>query len=98
VQILGNTIEFVLWLFIVLLIVRLVVEWVQVFARSWQPHGPVLVVLEGVYSVTDPPLRAIRRVVPPLRLGGVQLDLSLMLLLIVCYVLRALNDSLLLKA
>jgi YggT family protein len=95
-EIAGRIIEFVLWLFILLLIVRLIVEWVQVFARSWQPHGPLLVVLEAVYSATDPPLRAIRRVVPPLRLGGVQLDLSLMLLLIVCYVLRALNQSLLL--
>ena len=94
--IVGRIVEFVLWLFIVLLIVRLVVEWVQVFARSWQPRGPVLVVLEAVYSVTDPPLRAIRRVVPPLRLGAVQLDLSLMLLLVICYVLRALNQSLLL--
>ena len=95
-QIAGRIIEFVLWLFILLLIVRLIVEWVQVFARSWQPRGPLLVVLEAVYSATDPPLRAIRRVVPPLRLGGVQLDLSLMLLLIICYVLRALNQSLLL--
>ena len=95
-QIVGQLVEFVLWLFIVFLIVRLIVEWVQVFARSWQPRGPVLVVLEAIYSATDPPLRAIRRVVPPLRLGGIQLDLSLMLLLIVCYVLRAANRSLLL--
>jgi YggT family protein len=94
VEIAGRIIEFVLWLFILLLIVRLIVEWVQVFARSWQPRGPLLIVLEAVYSATDPPLRAIRRVVPPLRLGAVQLDLSLMLLLIICYVLRAVNQSL----
>ena len=93
-EIAGRIIEFVLWLFILLLIVRLIVEWVQVFARSWQPRGPLLIVLEAVYSATDPPLRAIRRVVPPLRLGAVQLDLSLMLLLIICYVLRAVNQSL----
>lgn len=95
-QIPGRIIEFVLWLFILLLIVRFVVEWIQVFARSWQPHGLILVVLEAVYTVTDPPLRALRRLVPPLRLGGISLDLSLMLLLVICYVLRGLNAMLLL--
>jgi YggT family protein len=95
VLIAGEIIDVALWLFIVLLIVRLVVEWVQMFARSWQPHGPLLVVLEAVYTGTDPPLRAIRRIVPPLRLGGVQLDLSLMILLLICYLLRRLNAALL---
>jgi YggT family protein len=95
VLIVGEIIDVALWLFIVLLIVRLVVEWVQMFARSWQPHGPLLVVLEAVYTSTDPPLRAIRRIVPPLRLGGVQIDLSLMILLLICYVLRRLDDTLL---
>ena len=95
-QTIGGIFEIILWLFIVVLIVRLVVEWIQLFARSWQPRGPVLVVLEAVYTVTDPPLRALRRVVPPLRLGGISLDLSLMLLLVICWVLRILNQRLLL--
>ena len=93
----GGIFEIALWLFTLVLIVRLVAEWVQLFARSWQPRGPVLVVLEGVYTVTDPPLRALRRVVPPLRLGGISLDLSLMLLLVICWVLRRLNQWLLLS-
>ena len=93
----GGIFEIALWLFMLVLIVRLVAEWVQLFARSWQPRGPVLVVLEGVYTVTDPPLRALRRVVPPLRLGGISLDLSLMLLLVICWVLRRLNQWLLLS-
>lgn len=95
-QTIGGIFEIVLWLFTVVLIVRLVVEWIQLFARSWQPRGPVLVVLEAVYTVTDPPLRALRRVIPPLRLGGISLDLSLMLLLVICWVLRILNQRLLL--
>ena len=93
----GGIFEIALWLFTLVLIVRLVAEWVQLFARSWQPRGPILVVLEGVYTVTDPPLRALRRVVPPLRLGGISLDLSLMLLLVICWVLRRLNQWLLLS-
>jgi YggT family protein len=66
------------------------------FARSWTPRGPALVMLELVYSVTDPPIRAIRRIMPPIRLGGMALDLSPMIVLIICYVLQYLNRATLL--
>lgn len=89
--VLGSIIEVVLWLYILLLLARIVTEWVQMFARSWQPRGPVLVVLEVVYSVTDPPLKLLRRVMPPLRMGGVALDLSILVVLLICYVLLFLN-------
>ena len=74
-------------IFFILLIGRLVLDWVQVFARDWRPHGVALVVAETVYTATDPPLRAIRRVVKPVRLGGIQLDLAFMVLAILCSVL-----------
>jgi YggT family protein len=90
VQILGQLIYVLLWIFLVLLFVRLVVDWVQFFARSWEPSGILLVVLEGVYTATDPPLKALRRVIPPLRLGGFALDLSFLLLIVIIYVLQAL--------
>jgi YggT family protein len=90
----GQFIEGVLWTFMVLLIIRLVVDWIQVFARSWQPSGPVLVVLEVVFSITDPPIKALRRVIPPLRLGNIALDLSFILVFIVVLLLRAVNRSL----
>ena len=92
----GAIIELVLGAFIVLLFVRLIVDWIQIFARSWVPKGPVLVVLEGVYSITDPPVKALRRVIPPLRLGGVAIDLSFVALLLICYILLSLNRALLL--
>lgn len=72
----------ILWLFFVALLVRLVFDFVQMFARSWEPHGIVLVLLEAVYTVTDPPLRALRRVIPPLRLGSIALDLGFLVLII----------------
>ena len=90
-----SLISFLLFLFFLLLIGRLVLEWIQMFARDWHPKGPVLVIAEGVYTVTDPPVRAVRRVVPPLRLGGVQLDLSLLILLILVSILRGPGVSLL---
>jgi YggT family protein len=78
---------FVVWLFFVILIIRLVLDWVQVFSRGWRPRGAVLVVAEVVYSVTDPPLKALRRVLPPLRLGSVQLDLAFTALFLIVVVL-----------
>ena len=68
----GSILLFALNIFLGLLFVRLVVDWVQVFARSWTPKGPVLVVLEVVYSITDPPIVFVRRFVPPLRIGSVR--------------------------
>ncbi len=71
-----------LWLYWLILIVRLILDLVQVFSRTWRPRGPLLLIAEGVYTVTDPPLRLIRRVLPPLRIGQVQFDLAFLLLLV----------------
>lgn len=97
-SLIGQIIYAVLFTFIVLLFVRLIVDWIQMFARSWTPRGPILVVLEGVYSVTDPPVKALRKVLPPLRLGGVAIDLSFVALLLICYILLSVNRSLLLSS
>jgi YggT family protein len=83
----GQVLHGLLWAFIALLWVRFIVDWVQVFARSWSPRGVLLVLLEVVYSVTDPPIRALRRVIPPLRLGQVAIDLSFIIVLVVAYLL-----------
>ena len=86
----GSILLFALNIFLGLLFVRLVVDWVQVFARSWTPKGPILVVLEIVYSITDPPILFVRRFVPPLRIGSVALDTSFLIVLVVVYLLRIL--------
>ncbi|HEX5772366.1 MAG TPA: YggT family protein [Nocardioidaceae bacterium] len=83
----ASIVYLVLWLFLALLFVRFIVDWVQVFARSWTPTGPILVVLEIVYTITDPPILFFRRFIPPLRIGSVALDLSFMIVLIICYLL-----------
>ena len=83
----GQVIVGALWIFIALLWIRFIVDWVQVFARRWEPHGVLLVVLEGVYTATDPPIRALRRVIPPLRIGSVALDLSFLLVMVAAYLL-----------
>jgi YggT family protein len=91
VEIIGGVINLVLQIFLILLFARFVVDWVQVFARNWSPRGAVLVVLEIIYSITDPPIKFIRRFVPPLRLGSIMLDTSFIIVLISCYLLLELN-------
>jgi YggT family protein len=87
VSVVGQVLIVLLWIFFLLLIFRLVMDYVFLFARSYQPRGPVLVALEATYTVTDPPLRALRRVIPPLRLGSISLDLSFLVLIIIVQIL-----------
>ena len=71
---------YVLYLYLLLLLGRLIFSWIQAFSRSWTPHGPVLVIAEAVFTATDPPLKFLSRFIPTLRLGSVALDLSFMVL------------------
>jgi YggT family protein len=87
VNIFRDVCFYLLSVYLVLLIVRMIFSWIQVYARSWSPSGILLVIAEGVYSATDPPLRFLRRYIPSVRLGSVALDLSFMLLFLVVYVL-----------
>jgi YggT family protein len=80
VVILKTVLTYLLWFYLLLLIIRMIISWIQAFSRTWQPTGPILVVAEGVFTATDPPLRLLRRYIPSLRLGTVALDLSFMVL------------------
>ena len=73
---------FVLNLFFAALICRLVLDWIQALAREWRPRGPVLFFAEAVYTVTDPPLKFLRRLIPPLSLGAVRLDMAFLVLIL----------------
>ncbi|KRF07351.1 MULTISPECIES: YggT family protein [Nocardioides] len=92
----GGILYGLVWVFIALLWVRFVVDWVQVFARRWSPSGILLVVLEVVYTITDPPIKALRKVIPPLRLGSIMLDLSFLLVMLGAYLLLVVIRSALL--
>lgn len=77
-------------LYMLVLLVRVVLDWVQLFARQWRPTGIVLVVANLVYTLTDPPLHVLGRLIPPLRLGGVGLDMGFLLLVIAIIVAQRL--------
>ncbi len=78
----GEILATILWLYWLVFIGRLIFDFVQVFARSWRPSGILLLIAEAIYTVTDPPLRLLRRVIPPLRIGGIQFDLAFLIMLI----------------
>ena len=85
--IVGQTLYTVLLVFLLLLIFRVVMEYVFMFARSYRPAGIVAMGLELCYSVTDPPLRALRKILPPLRIGQVSIDLGFIVLFLVVTIL-----------
>jgi YggT family protein len=93
VETIGAILDTLFFLYIGLLLIRLVVEWVQAFARSWSPRGPVLVILEVVYTLTDPPINFVRRFIPPLRLGGIAIDVAFIIVFIFVLVLRSLSRA-----
>ena len=86
-QYLREVLTYVLTIYLVLLIGRMIFGWIQVFARDWRPTGIVLVLAEAIFTVTDPPLKFLRRFIPQLRLGMVAMDLSFMVLFIVILIL-----------
>lgn len=75
-----------LWLFRLALLGRIVFDFVRVFAREWRPAGGPVIALEVLYTTTDPPVKLLRRLIPPIRLGRVGLDLSIIVLLIIVYI------------
>ena len=78
---------YILSIYLVLLIGRMIFSWIQQFSRDWKPSGVVLVLAEACFTPTDPPLRFLRRYIPTVRLGSVALDLSFMLLFLAIIVL-----------
>jgi YggT family protein len=80
------TLAYALFAFWLLLIARVVVEFVRSFSRDWRPRGATVVILEIIMSLTDPPVTLLRRLIPQLTIGAVRFDLSIMVLLLVAFV------------
>ena len=78
---------FAVSLFIIVMWVRLVFDLISSVNRGWRPSGPALVIAEIAYTVTDPPIKLVRRAVPPLRVGEMSLDLSWTIVMIVAFIL-----------
>ncbi|MFX0594626.1 YggT family protein [Melissospora conviva] len=77
----------VVYVFLLVLLSRFVLGAVLQYGRRWEPGRAAAAGLEVVWSVTDPPLKALRRVIPPLRIGTVSIDLASLVLLVILFVL-----------
>jgi YggT family protein len=81
-SVVGATISWVLQIYILVLIARIVIDYVFMFARDWRPQGVALVLVELVYTLTDPPIRLLSRVVPPIRVGQFDFQLTVVFLIL----------------
>ena len=90
----GLIINWILWIFLLILFARMILSWVPVLVRDWEPRGPMLVFAEIIYSITDPPLRLLRKVLKPVRVGNMMLDLAFIGLAILVSILMQVNRSL----
>jgi YggT family protein len=87
---LGIWVARFLQVFIFALFARLILDYVRMFKPGWSPRGLMLWFAESVYTFTDPPIKFFRRFIPPLRLGGVALDLSFIVLFFAVQILQSL--------
>lgn len=87
VSIIATIVYLALNVFIIMMWARLVLDLARTFAREWRPRGALLVLAEVVFTVTDPPVKLVRRVIPPLRVGGIALDFAWTIVLLVCLLL-----------
>lgn len=90
---LGTILSIALRIFVFALWARFVLDWVMVLNRRFRPRGIVAVLVDFVYTFTDPPIRMFRRILPPIRLGQISLDLGWMLTMISCWILLAIIPS-----
>jgi len=82
---LGYILWVILWCLSALLWIRFIIDWVRQIAPQWRPRGLVLVIAEATFTVTDPPLKFVRRFIKPLRIGAVAIDFSWTILLFAVY-------------
>ena len=87
VRLVASIANFLLLLYLLMLLARLVMEYIPLFNREWRPKGFGLVLAEIVFTVTDPPIKFFRRLIPPLRLGSIAIDLGFPLTMLACFIL-----------
>ncbi|GAA1932685.1 hypothetical protein GCM10009775_25860 [Microbacterium aoyamense] len=89
VRLIAAILNAALVIYVLVLLARLILEWIPFFNREWRPRGAVLVIAEIIYTVTDPPIRFFRRFIPPLRVGAIAIDFGFALTMLLCFVLLA---------
>ncbi|MGV8876184.1 MAG: YggT family protein [Rhodoglobus sp.] len=89
VVIIATVAIYVINIFVFVMWARFILDLVVVFVRGWRPSGMGLVLSELAFTITDPPIKAVRKVVPRIRIGSGELDLSWMLVMLACIILTS---------
>lgn len=89
VSVIATIVYVALTIFFIMLWIRFPLDLASAFAPRWRPRGALLVLAEAVFTVTDPPIKAVRRVVPPLRIGGASLDFAWSIVMVVTIILSS---------
>lgn len=94
VRLAAYVVNLLLLIYLLVMLARLVLEYIPLFNREWRPRGAGLIFAEIVFTVTDPPLKFFRRLLPPLRLGPVAIDLGFPLTMLVVFILLSITGAL----
>lgn len=89
IGLIAAILNFLLLIYFFVLLARLVFEYIPMFNRGWRPKGAGLVFAEVIYTITDPPIKVFRRILPPLRIGGIALDFGFTLTMLVVLILMS---------
>ena len=87
VNALGSILLVAVNLYSWILLARIVIEMIESFSRQFNPPRWFMMVAEVLFMLTDPPVKALRKVIPPLRLGGIALDVSIIVLFLALSIL-----------
>lgn len=87
VSVIASIVHTALLLYLLVLFARLILDYIPLFNREWRPKGAGLVAAEVVYTITDPPVRFFRRLIPPLRIGSLSLDFGFSLTILIVLIL-----------
>jgi YggT family protein len=93
IRVVAGILNALLLLYILVLLVRLILDWIPFFNREWRPKGAGLVAAEIVYTVTDPPIKLFRRFIPPLRIGTIAIDFAFALVMLLCFILLSVTRA-----
>ena len=66
--------QWALQIYFYLMVTRLIADLVLSVNPSWRPRGLILVIVELIYTLTDPPIKLVKRFIKPVRFGGIALD------------------------
>lgn len=94
VRLIAAILNALLFLYVLVLLARLVLEYIPMFNRGWRPKGAGLIAAEVVFTVTDPPIKLFRRFIPPLRIGGLAIDFGFALTMLLVFMLMGVTRAL----